>query len=115
MQLTEVSFARLLYRYLFFGWLFRDVQRGTWLEREAALRHNQERSVWLPTYMRRWTVLGLGLYGVGVALEAVGHEATAPVAYVAACIAAPVIAVALAGWVLLKRAPSAARPESPSS
>jgi hypothetical protein len=99
---TDVSFVRLLYRYLFFGWLFRDAQRGTWLEREAALRHNWERAVWLPTYMRRWSFLGITLYATGAALEWSGLGGAAPVAYVPACVAAPVLAVAAAGWLALR-------------
>jgi di/tricarboxylate transporter len=48
-----------VYRYFFYGWLFRDAQRGSPLERAAALRHNRERARWLPTYLRRWLVMGL--------------------------------------------------------
>jgi di/tricarboxylate transporter len=52
-----------VYRYFFYGWLFRDAQRGSPLERAAALRHNRERARWLPTYLRRWLVMGLLLGG----------------------------------------------------
>jgi hypothetical protein len=98
------SFARLLYRYWFFGWLFRDAARGTLLEREAALRHNRERARWLPTYMRRWVVLGALFYGLGALLEAAGLDAAALVGFVPACMAAPVFVVASAGWLVLGRA-----------
>ena len=46
-----------LHRYFFYGWLFRDADTGTELERALALRHNRRQSVWLPTYLRRWCVL----------------------------------------------------------
>ena len=49
-----MSFGTLLYRYFFFGWMFRDVTRGNLLERSAAWRHNQSQAHWLLTYMRRW-------------------------------------------------------------
>ena len=55
---SSPPFGTLLYRYWFFGWIFRDAARGTPFERAAALRHNAERARWLPTYMRRWAVLG---------------------------------------------------------
>jgi hypothetical protein len=103
------SFARLLYRYWFFGWLFRDAARGTLLEREAALRHNRERARWLPTYMRRWVVLGALCYGLGALLEGAGLD-SAWMAFVPACLAAPVLAVASAGWLVLGRPRPAALP-----
>ena len=45
-------------RYFFYGWLFRDASIGSDLERAAALRHNRSLSKWLPTYLRRWLVVG---------------------------------------------------------
>jgi hypothetical protein len=96
------SFPSLLYRYWFFGWLFRDASRGNALERDAALRHNLERARWLPTYMRRWAVLGLLMYASGGALEWLGLEAVAPLAFVPVCVAAPVLAVAGATWWMLR-------------
>jgi len=83
------TFAELLYRYWFYGWMFRDVNRGNVLERAAAARHNRERSSWLPTYLRRWTVLGVLSFVAGVAIEAVA-----------------VNAVTLATWVGLKVMPA---------
>lgn len=102
MQPSETSFPSLLYRYWFFGWLFRDASRGNALERAAALRHNLERARWLPTYMRRWAALGLLMYAFGGALEWLGLDAIAPLAFVPACVAAPVLAVASATWWLLR-------------
>ena len=55
-------FSTLLYRYFFYGWLFCDVGRGTVWERAAAWRHNREQARWLPTYIRRWLVIGVGLF-----------------------------------------------------
>jgi hypothetical protein len=53
-----LPFHSLLYRYLFYGWLFFDASRGDVFQRAAALRHNRTQARWLPTYMRRWLVLG---------------------------------------------------------
>jgi len=61
-----------LYRYLFYGWLFRDADSGSTLERSAALRHNRRQARWLPTYMGRWAVLGAVL----IALEALAERLT---------------------------------------
>ena len=99
---SDTSFRSLLYRYWFFGWLFRDAGRGTALERDSALRHNYERARWLPVYMRRWATLGLLMYVAGGALEWAGLQTAATVAFVPACLAAPVLAVALTSWWLLR-------------
>jgi hypothetical protein len=66
-----LPFHSLLYRYLFYGWLFRDASRGDRLEQAAALRHNRAQARWLPTYMRRWLVLGGLLFCVAVFCETV--------------------------------------------
>ena len=55
-----------LAHYFFYGWLFRDADSGSSLERSAAIRHNSDQARWLPTYMSRWFVGG----GVLLALQA---------------------------------------------
>lgn len=64
-----LTFKQLLYRYFFFEWLFKDVSKGTIFERSLAWRHNKEMSKWLPTYMRRWIVLGFIFYALGFLFE----------------------------------------------
>jgi hypothetical protein len=63
------SFSSLLYRYFFYGWLFRDVGRGNQWVRAAAWRHNREQARWLPTYMRRWLAVGGALFAVAWCIE----------------------------------------------
>lgn len=55
----------LLYRYFFFEWLFRDVSRGSPLERAAAWRFNREMRRYLPTYLRRWAIVVVLSYVLG--------------------------------------------------
>jgi hypothetical protein len=69
--MQTLAFSSLLYRYLFFGWLFRDASQGTVWERSAALRHNKEQAHWLLTYIRRWVVLGGILLAVAAFTELV--------------------------------------------
>jgi len=59
-----MSFSTLLYRYFFFGWLFKDVNHGNLLERAAAWRHNRAQARWLPTYLRRWLWCAAFFYGL---------------------------------------------------
>ena len=66
---TALTFRVLLYRYLFFGWLFCDVSQGNLFERSAAWRHNLDKSCCLATYLRRWVVFGLVSFALGALLE----------------------------------------------
>jgi hypothetical protein len=94
----------LLYRYFFFGWLFRDVNRGTLLERAAAWRANREMRRYLPVYLRRWLVIFAAGYGLGVLFEK-GFELVyaAACCYSGSCISVPVIFVIIYSWVALSR------------
>jgi hypothetical protein len=101
-----MAFRTLLYRYFFFGWMFRDASRGNLLERAAAWRHNQERAHWLLTYMRRWLFSGLLLYALGNFVE---MGLAAPVAsaffYVPGALSVPINAVIATAWLGLKALP----------
>lgn len=66
-----LPFHSLLYRYLFYGWLFHDASRGNQFERAAAFRHNCAQARWLPTYLRRWLVLGMILSCIAAFCETV--------------------------------------------
>jgi hypothetical protein len=99
------TFAQLLYRYWFYGWLFVDVNRGSLFERAAARRHNLAGSRWLPTYLRRWTLLGLLCYAIGWALE---PHAPSPIAlpfFFACVLTVSVNAVTVAAWIGLRVMP----------
>jgi hypothetical protein len=83
--LVPPPFRQLLYRYWFFGWLFRDVNRPNLLERAAAWRHNRHQARWLPTYLRRWAVMTLLCFGIAALVEhGVGAPALSAVFYVQA-------------------------------
>ncbi|MEO8170420.1 MAG: hypothetical protein ABI575_06095 [Oxalobacteraceae bacterium] len=67
---TELRFAALLYRYLFFDWLFADMTKATNLfERHAAWQHNKKMCRYLPTYLRRWAVITALAIGLGCLFE----------------------------------------------
>jgi len=101
-----LAFRTLLYRYFFFSWLFRDVSRGSLLERAAAWRHNQEQAQWLPTYMRRWMWCGAMLYGVGGFVELIlNAPGMSALFYVPGALSLPVNAVIGVVWLGLKALP----------
>ena len=102
----ETAFRTLAYRYFFFGWLFRDVTRGSVFERAAAWRHNQQQARWLPTYMRRWLTLGASFFLVGAFIELAGGAALlAALFFVPSAISLPVNAVISVAWLGLKLLP----------
>jgi hypothetical protein len=102
-----MSFGILLYRYFFFGWLFKDVNRGNLLQRAAAWRHNREQARWLPTYMRRWFWVGIVFYALGNGVEALlGAPVASVLFYVPGALAVPVGAVIVAAWVGLRVLPA---------
>jgi hypothetical protein len=102
----NLAFRILLYRYFFFGWLFKDASRGDLLERAAAWRHNQQQARWLPTYMRRWLWCGLVFYGFGGLVEfAAGSPMLSAFFYIPSALSVPINAVIGAAWVGLKAFP----------
>ena len=67
---AELPFSTLLYRFIFFDWLFRDASSARNLyERHAALQHNRHMSKYLPTYLRRWSFLTAFDFGLGWMFE----------------------------------------------
>lgn len=105
-EVPNLSFWTLLYRYFFFDWLFKDARRGDVFERAAAWRHNHEQARWLPTYMRRWLYFGLMLYGLGVFAELLLElPELSSFFYVPASLSVPVNAVIGAAWLGLKALP----------
>jgi hypothetical protein len=71
-DVPPMPFRRLLYRFLFFDWLFRDVSSARNLfERHAAHQHNRKMSRYLPVYLRRWSFLTAFDFALGVLFEKV--------------------------------------------
>lgn len=66
---NDLPFKTLLYRYFFFGWLFKDVNSADKFERMVAMQHNRRQASWLPVYMLRWAWWGLLFYGLGGGVE----------------------------------------------
>lgn len=65
-----LRFRTLLYRFMFFGWMFTDISATRNLyERHAAARHNRYMSRYLPVYLRRWSVLTACDFILGLLFE----------------------------------------------
>jgi hypothetical protein len=66
----DLGFSHLLYRFLFFDWLFVDMTKAKDLfERHAAWQHNKRMRRHLPTYLRRWSVISVLDFGLGWLFE----------------------------------------------
>ncbi|WP_395408290.1 hypothetical protein ACHMW6_17235 [Pseudoduganella sp. UC29_106] len=99
----QMPFRTLLYRFMFFDWLFKDVSAARNLfERHAALQHNKHMSRYLPVYFRRWTVLATFDFGLGFLFERV-LQATVVSAYFFtwSCVTMAGMAVIAAAWAFL--------------
>jgi hypothetical protein len=99
----DLPFSTLLYRYFFFGWLFRDASVGSFLERAAALQFNRERRIYLPTYLRRW----LGLFVLSYALGILAESSLAAGIAAALCYGVTTLSLGIAAsvarsWLVLK-------------
>ena len=70
-HVNDLPFRTLLYRYFFFGWLFKEAGGDNMFERAVVERHNREQARWLPLYILRWLWLGLALYALGEIAELV--------------------------------------------
>jgi hypothetical protein len=67
---AEITFATLLYRFLFFEWLFADMTKAkNPFERHAAWQHNREMRRYLPLYLQRWSVFAVFNFGLGGVFE----------------------------------------------
>jgi hypothetical protein len=98
----ELPFRVLLYRYIFFAWLFQDMSRQrNMFDRAAAWRHNQHQARWLPLYMLRYAVLGLILLGLGWLAEMLSPALSA-LFYVPGSMTVPMLAVTGVAWTGLR-------------
>lgn len=101
--MQESSFCSLLYRYFFFGWLFRDVGQGDVFERAAAVRYNREQARWLPTYLMRWLWWGLAFYALGNVAELLLDAVTlSTLLYAAGALSVPFTVAIMAAWIGLR-------------
>jgi hypothetical protein len=70
MTSEHLRFRTLLYRFIFFDWLFQDVGGArTPIERHAATQHNRRMSKYLPVYLRRWSFLTVLDFALGCLVE----------------------------------------------
>jgi hypothetical protein len=105
-----MTFGTLLYRYFFFGWLFRELPpNATPFEKGLVLHHNRRQAVWLPKYMQRWMWCALVAYAIaGFAEMAVGSCGPVQCAYAASAACVSIAIMIVTAWVGLVHRPDLA-------
>ena len=101
--LAPMPFTTLLYRFMFFGWLFRDTSAARNLyERHAALQHNRRMCMYFPTYLRRWSFFTAFDFGLGVLFErALQASVLSAWFFTWSCVTLAGMAVITVAWALL--------------
>ena len=95
----------LLYRYLWPFQYFRDVTRGSKLERQQNYRYNRSMRACLPGFMLKWLLLTALCFAAGAALAGVEAILPAAACYILGSWAFIVAVVLGVDWVWLERFP----------
>jgi len=105
-DLPALPFATLLYRFLFFDWLFADMRATHNLyERHAARLHNVSMARYLPVYLRRWSFLTVFDFGIGCLLERVLQAGMLSAWFFTwSCVTATGMVVIMVAWAILASA-----------
>ncbi len=100
------AFWRLLYRYLWPFPYFRDVTRGSLIERQQNYRHNRRMGIHLPGFIVKWTCLTLFFFALGLLCEEL-LEVVLPAAccYVTSTWSLIVVVQLAVAWLWLQRFP----------
>lgn len=99
------SLWRLAYRYLWPFQYFRDVTRGSQLERQQNYRYNRSMRGCLPGFMVKWVFLTALCYVTGSALAAVGAAIPAAACFILGCWTFIVVVLLGVDWLWLERFP----------
>ncbi len=61
---VDMPLSRVLFRYVWPFWLFKDATRGDRYARAAAYRHNRDMRIYLPGYLVRWLLVSAATFTV---------------------------------------------------
>ncbi len=100
-----LPFRTLWYRFLFFDWMFRDMNAARNLyERHAAAQHNRHMCRYLPTYLRRWSFFTLVGFGLGCLFEQASQASMLSAwCFTWACVTLTGMVVISVAWAFLAR------------
>lgn len=104
-QAHRISSSRLLYRYLWPFQYFRDVTRGSKMERQMNYRYNRDMRRYLPGFMLKWLLLTALWYSAGGFMDLAGAVVPAAACFILATWALIVVVVLGVDWLWLERFP----------
>ncbi|MCR2746718.1 hypothetical protein [Limnobacter parvus] len=90
----------VVFRYFFFHWLFRDASVKEFYQRSAAIAHNKANRHHLLAYLRRWIVLALLMFFLGIMLEQFNTPACVFFYTIAALCSCTIVKITVA-WIFL--------------
>lgn len=97
---------RLLYRYLWPFQYFRDVSRGTRLERQQNYRHNRSMRGHLPGFALKWSLLSAAWFAAGGWLDqALSLVIPAACCFMTGTGTLVVVIMMIVSWIWLERFP----------
>ena len=101
--IPEIPFSTLLYRFMFFEWMFADISAARNLfERHACVQHNRRMCRYLPVYLRRWSVLTACGFGLGLLAErALQASLVSAWFFTGSCVSLTAMVVISVAWILL--------------
>jgi hypothetical protein len=100
----ELPFLTLWYRFIFFDWMFRDLNAArNNLERHAALQHNRHMCQYLPTYLRRWSFFTLAGFALGCLFERATASLWSAWFFTGSCVSLTGMVVISVAWAFLAR------------
>jgi hypothetical protein len=102
---VRFRFSNLLYRYVFFDWLFVDVgEARNRSERDVVWQHNRTMRRYLPVYLGRWSALSAATFLLGYAFEQYLQTRLVAACFFTGCaMTMSGMAVIVALWLLLRR------------
>lgn len=105
-SVAEIPFRTLLYRFMFFEWMFADLSAARDLfERHAALQHNRHMCRYLPVYLRRWSVLTACDFGLGMLFErALQASLLSAWFFTWSCVSLTAMVIISVAWIFLSNA-----------
>lgn len=95
----------LAYRFLWPFQYFRDVTRGSLLERQQNYRYNRSMRVYLPGFMVKWVLLTAICFLTGTALAQFGAIVPAAGCFIVGCWTFIVVVLLGVDWIWLARFP----------
>ena len=102
-DIPDMPFCTLLYRFMFFEWMFADISAArNRFERHAFVQHNRRMCRYLPVYLRRWSVLTACAFSLGLLAErALQASLVSAWFFIWSCVSLTAMVIISVAWIFL--------------